>query len=70
MGANLGAFRSDLAIEVMAVSILGMFERLAYHYLIWQDRRSDLTAVGEAAVDFIAGGIRNLLHTDPVDEEN
>ncbi|MDJ0720167.1 MAG: TetR/AcrR family transcriptional regulator [Desulfobacterales bacterium] len=68
--ANLGAFRSDLAIDVMAASILGMFERLAYHYLIWQDRRGDLSAVGDDAVDFIAGGIRNLLQADPADEEN
>ncbi|MDJ0804121.1 MAG: TetR/AcrR family transcriptional regulator [Desulfobacterales bacterium] len=70
VAANLGAFHSDLAIEVMAASILGMFERLAYHYLIWQDRRGDLAAVGEDAVDFIVGGIRNLLHTEPADEEN
>ena len=70
VAANLGAFRSDLAIDVMAASILGMFERLAYHYLIWQDRRDDLTAVGEDAVDFIVGGICNLRHKESEDEEN
>ncbi len=69
VSANLGAFRSDMAIDVMAASILGMFERLAYQYLIWQDRRADLAAVGQDAVDFIAGGIRNLLHAAPSDEE-
>ena len=69
VAANLGTSRSELAIDVMAASILGMFERLAYHYLIWQDRRDDLAAVGEEAVDFIAGGIRNLLRTDPADKE-
>jgi hypothetical protein len=47
----------------MAASILGMFERLAYHYLIWQDRQEDLDAVGRDAVDFIVGGVQNLLHT-------
>ncbi len=69
VATNLGAFRSDLAIDVMAASILGMFERLAYHYLIWQDRRGDLAAVGEDAVDFIAGGIRSLLLTESEDEK-
>lgn len=63
LSANRGAFRSSLATEVMAASILGMFERLAYQYLIWQDRRADLAAVGQDAVDFIVGGILNLLRT-------
>ena len=70
VAASQGAFRSDMAIEVMAASILGMFERLAYQYLIWQDRRADLKAVGEEAVDFIAGGIRSLLRTPPQDKES
>ena len=64
VGDNLGPFRSPMAEEVMAASILGMFERLAYQYLIWQDRPADLEAVGRDAVAFIEGGIRNLLRTD------
>jgi AcrR family transcriptional regulator len=64
VGANLGPFASPMAEEVMAASILGMFERLAYQYLIWQDRQADLDAVGRDAVAFIVGGIRNLLRTD------
>jgi AcrR family transcriptional regulator len=70
VAANQGGFRSPLAIEVMAASILGMFERLAYQYLIWQDRRPDLPAVGRAAVDFIVGGIRNLRRAAPPEEES
>ena len=62
---NLGPFHSPMAEEVMAASILGMFERLAYQYLIWQDRHADLEAVGRDAVAFIEGGIRNLLRTAP-----
>ena len=61
---NLGPFHSPMAEEVMAASILGMFERLAYQYLIWQDRQADLDAVGRDAVAFIVGGIRNLLQND------
>jgi hypothetical protein len=50
-----------MAAEVMAASILGMFERLAYHYMIWQDRPDALQAVGEDAVRFIIGGVQNCL---------
>ncbi len=57
---NRITFASDLSAEVMAVSIMGMFERLAYHYMIWQDRKGDLKTIGRDAVDFILGGIRNL----------
>ncbi|MGD9971755.1 MAG: TetR/AcrR family transcriptional regulator [Desulfatirhabdiaceae bacterium] len=60
---NRITFASDLSAEVMAVSIMGMFERLAYHYMIWQDRKGDLKTIGRDAVDFILGGIRNLSRT-------
>jgi len=62
MGENSGmTFQSTLSTEVMAVSIMGMYERIAYHYLIWQDTRSgELATIGEDAVDFIVGGINNL----------
>mgnify|MGYP000001713839 CR=1 FL=1 len=58
---NLGPFHSPMAAEVMAASILGMFERLAYHYMIWQDRPDVLQAVGDDAVRFIIGGVQNCL---------
>ena len=61
---NHGGLVSESAAEVMATSILGMFERLAYHYIIWQDRPQDLGAVGRDAVAFIVGGIRNLLSNE------
>ncbi|WP_319523626.1 TetR/AcrR family transcriptional regulator [Breoghania sp.] len=58
---NQGArFQSELSAEVMATSIMGMFERIAYQYLIWQDRSDDLTVIGQDAVDFIIGGIERL----------
>jgi AcrR family transcriptional regulator len=53
-------FQSNLSAEVMATSIMGMFERLAYQYLIWQDRSADLKVIGQDAIDFIIGGIENL----------
>jgi len=58
---NLGVrYRSQLSAEVMAVSIMGMYERIAYQYLIWQHRPRDLQTIGRDAVEFIVGGIRNL----------
>jgi len=58
---NLGvSYQSPISSEVMAVSIMGMYERIAYQYLIWQNRPKDLKTIGRDAVDFIVGGIRNL----------
>ena len=55
-------FQSSLSAEIMAVSIMGMYERIAYHYLIWQDNRSeDIKIIGRDAVAFITGGVKNLL---------
>jgi len=58
-------YQSDMSAEVMAVSIMGMYERIAYHYLIWQGRSEDLKTIGKDAVDFIVGGINNLCRSDP-----
>ncbi|MDI6796059.1 MAG: hypothetical protein QMD09_03905, partial [Desulfatibacillaceae bacterium] len=54
------AFKNPLAPEVMAVSIVGMYERVAYQYLIWQDRSNELAQVGQDALDFIVGGVQSL----------
>lgn len=65
VGENQGlAFQSELSAEVMATSIMGMFERLAYQYLIWQDRSGDLKTIGKDAMDFIIGGIETLCRKD------
>ena len=60
--ANNGVrYQSVLSAEVMAVCIMGMYERIAYQYLIWQDDRTiDLKTIGKDAVAFIVGGIDNL----------
>ena len=54
------AFKGRFSAEVIAVSIMGIYERVAYHYLLWQDRAEDLTDIGRDAVAFIAGGVNNL----------
>jgi len=58
---NMGSdFKSGFSAEVIAVSILGIYERVAYQYLFWQDQSSDLEVIGKDAVAFIVGGINNL----------
>lgn len=53
-------FKSKFSAEVITVSILGIYERVAYHYMFWQDMSEDLKPIGRDAVDFILGGIENL----------
>jgi AcrR family transcriptional regulator len=58
---NLGVkLQSDFSAEVVAVSIMGIYERIAYQYLISQDSSKDLKVIGWDAVSFIVGGINNL----------
>ena len=62
MGENLGIeYQSPLSAEIIAVSVMGTYERLAFHYLIWEDRSNDLETAGQDGMTFILGGIRALL---------
>lgn len=54
------AFKGRFSAEVIAVSIMGIYERVAYHYLLWQDRAGDLSDIGRDAVAFIVGGVNDL----------
>ncbi|MFW5975492.1 MAG: TetR/AcrR family transcriptional regulator [Desulfosalsimonas sp.] len=58
------AFKGRFSAEVIAVSIMGIYERVAYHYLLWQNKAEDLNDIGREAVDFIAGGVSSLFE-DP-----
>jgi AcrR family transcriptional regulator len=61
LGDNLNLkYQSALSTEIMAVSILGMYERIAYHFLIWQDRSKEMKTISNDTVAFILGGIGNL----------
>lgn len=48
--------------EVVAVSILGMLERVAYHYYIWQTGSKDLRKVEDEALAFIRDGLGSVLN--------
>jgi AcrR family transcriptional regulator len=54
------AFKGKFSAEVIAVSIMGIYERVAYHYIFWQNKAEDLKNIGRDAVAFILGGIDNL----------
>jgi AcrR family transcriptional regulator len=54
------AFKGRFSAEVIAVSIMGIYERVAYQYLLWQDKAEDLQDIGSDAVAFIVGGVANL----------
>lgn len=53
-------YRTGFSADVMAAGILGMFERVAYQYLIWRDRPEELKDVAPDVIEFITGGIRSL----------
>ena len=51
-----------MSAEVMAVCIVGIYERVACHYLLWQeDRPEDIHHIAEDAVNFTLGGVTGLL---------
>ncbi len=59
-------FASALAPEVMAVCILGIYEKVAYHYLLWHEdkkpaRAKEIMTVGKLAVAFLMGGVSDLI---------
>jgi len=53
--------RTRLAAEVVAVSIVGVYEKLAYHYLLWSNQGSRIMDIAGDAVTFVSGGIAGLL---------
>lgn len=53
-------FKGRFSAEVIAVSVMGIYERVAYQYLLWHNKAEDLKDIGRDAVDFIVGGVNNL----------
>lgn len=55
-------FKGKYSAEIISVSIMGIYERVAYQYLFWQDTSHDIRLIGRDAVDFIVGGVNKLLN--------
>ena len=47
--------------ELVAVCIVGVYERIACHYFLWQDQPKDIENIAQKSVSFMLGGINNLL---------
>ena len=48
--------------EVISVAIGGMMEKVAYQYLIWQDRSGEMETIAKEALAFIRGGLLSVLN--------
>ena len=58
------SYRSGQTARVVTVGILGIYERVAYQYIMWQDDTNvpNLDEIGKDAVAFIMGGVNSLKH--------
>ena len=54
-------YPSPISAELMAVSIMGIYERVACHFMLWQDRSDEILTIAEDAVAFTIGGVTNLM---------
>jgi AcrR family transcriptional regulator len=52
----------DFIPEMVAVCIVGVYERIACHYFLWQDPPKDVEDIAQRSVSFMLGGINNLLN--------
>ncbi len=53
--------RTRLTAEVIAVCIVGVYEKLAYQYLLWSSQTSNIMDIAEDAVVLMSGGISSLI---------
>jgi len=57
-------FVTESSPELIAVCIVGIYERIACHYLLWQDRSEDMMEIAGEASSFMLGGVSNLFSHD------
>lgn len=61
MSENMGfSFPSDSSIEVVAVSIMGIYQSIASHYLVSKESPENLEQIGKDAVAYLVGGIKDM----------
>lgn len=62
LSENIGfTYESDRSVEVMAVSIVGIYAQIACHYLIWENSPHKLMEISDDAVAFTLGGVSSLI---------
>ncbi len=52
-------YKSGSSIEVIATIVMGLFEKISYHFLI--NNGKNIEEIGEDVLEFIYGGIKNLI---------
>ncbi|HOG08792.1 MAG TPA: TetR/AcrR family transcriptional regulator [Syntrophales bacterium] len=57
-------FVTDLSPELIAVCIVGIYDRIACYYLLWQDRSQDVMQMAGESASFMLGGVNNLFIPD------
>lgn len=57
-------FVTELSPELIAVCIVGIYERIACYYLLWQDRSADVMQMADESASFMLGGVNNLFAPD------
>ncbi len=57
-------FVTKLSPELIAVCIVGIYERIACYYLLWQDRSADVMQMAQESASFMLGGVNNLFVPD------
>jgi AcrR family transcriptional regulator len=57
-------FLTNLSPELIAVCIVGIYERIACYYLLWQDRSADVLQMAQESASFMLGGVNNLFVPD------
>lgn len=68
LGRDTGCqFRGDQSADTYAMCILGVYEKVACHFLTEPDDADDLREMALDAVDFITGGIRYITGASHVD---
>ena len=64
-GQNIRYQDDELSPELMAVCIVGIYERVACHYLLWKDApKTDIMRLAQGAVAFTLGGVDSLVLTE------
>lgn len=51
----------DLIPEMVGVCILGIYERIACYYFLWQNPPEDIDTIAQRSISFMLGGISSLL---------
>ena len=61
MSENMGfSFPNENSVEVIAVSIMGIYQSIASHYLVSKGKPENLKQIGNDAVAFLVGGIKDM----------